>query len=389
MQADEPKPQPGPSHLKVVSLLDRSGLAERLAANPSGAVPSFVPIADLKRGEMAGYEVLLTFDGEGPQAPRAWSQGVHARHAGAVEAPLLTAALRCRENLPGSRFIAVSLSANGVLSEAVGAVLAGAGRLDRVVLIVTDDTQGADGFAVKRVLDAARDAGATIGVDETASGYASLKQVLALRPDFVRIGADFVVEIDRDHAKAAVVETLGSLASRIDAWVIAAGIPSGGELDVLRRLGVPLGQGPLFGEPRPDMGPLEGTAVRLIADSSPVPTAERTVAPLIEARPSIPWGAPIEDVADAFLDDPRHDVLVLVDDRSRPLALADRAALLRGEAYERPVMRITAGSPLKAVARRAAARPALERYHPLVACDRRGVYQGIVRIEQILDALAQ
>ena len=39
-------------------------------------------------------------------------------------------------------------------------------------------------------------------------------------------------------------------------------------------------------------------------------------------------------------------------------------------------MRITPTSPLKAVARRAAARPLLERFHPLVACDRRGVYLG-------------
>ena len=52
-------------------------------------------------------------------------------------------------------------------------------------------------------------------------------------------------------------------------------------------------------------------------------------------------------------------------------------------------MRITPTSPLKAVARRAAARPMLERFHPLVACDRRGVYLGLVRVEQLLDALAQ
>ena len=109
----------------------------------------------------------------------------------------------------------------------------------------------------------------------------------------------------------------------------------------------------------------------------------------MEARPAIPWGAPIEDLADTFLDDPRHDVLVLVDERSRPLALAERAALLRGEPYERPVMRITPSSPLKAAARRAAGRPVMERFHPLVVCDRRGVYLGIVRVEQLLDALAQ
>ncbi len=370
-------------------MLDRSGITERLAADADGVTTHFHPIVDLRRGDAAGYEAVLDFDGAGAQPPRAWSQGVHPRQAGAVEAPLLSAALGARERLPANCFLAISLSAHGVISEEAGAVLAAAGRLERVVLVVTDDSQGADPTAVRHVLDAARDAGATVGVDETASGYASLKQVLSLRPDFVRIGGDFVVEIDRDQAKAAVVETLASLASRIDSWVIASGVGCSGELDTLRRLGVPLGQGPLFGRPLPAMGPLEGRIVRLIKEAAPVPDGERTVGSLVEARPPIPWGAPIEDLADAFLDDPRHDVVVLVDERSRPLALAERAALLRGEPYERPVMRITPSSPLKAVARRAAARPVLERYHPLVACDRRGVYLGVVRVEQLLDALAQ
>ena len=389
MPADQPTPDPVPSHLKVVSLHDRSGIASRLADDPAAAVAWFQPIVDLKRGDAAGYEVLFDVGGGEPQPLRAWSQDVHPRQAGAVEGPLLKAALATRDRLPSGCFLAISLSAHGVLSDAVGDALAAAGRLERVVLVVTDDSQGADPHAVRRVLDAARDSGATVAVDETASGYASLKQVLSLRPDYVRIGPDFVVEIDRDQAKAAVVETLGSLASRIDSWVIATGIPGSGELDALRRLGVPLGQGPLFGRPLPRMGPVEGHVTRLIETAQPPPGDELTVAPLVEARPPVLWGAPIEDLADAFLDDPRHDVVVLVDERSRPLALAERAALLRGEPYERPVMRITPSSPLKAVARRAAARPVLERYHPLVACDRRGVYLGVVRVEQLLDALAR
>lgn len=389
MPIDEPELQTPPPSLKVVSLLDRAGLSARMASAPEQAVPWFVPVADLSRGEVAGYEVLIAFDdGQPPQAPRSWSQDVHGRQAGSVEGPMLAQALQTRDDLPPNTFLAVSLSAQGVVSEEVAAVLLEAGRLDRVLLVVTDDAHGSDGFAVRRALDAAREAGATVCVDETASGYASLKQVLGLRPDFVRIGADFVTDIDHDHAKAAVVETLGALASRIDAWVIAAGVPGAAELEALRRMGVPLAQGPYFGEPMTEMGPLPEAVRRRIAECAPPPTAERIVEPLVEPRPPVGWGAPIEDLADAFLDDPRHDVIVLVDERSRPLALAERAALLRGEPYERPVMRITPGSPLKAVARRAAARPALERYHPLVACDRRGVYLGVVRVEQLLDALA-
>jgi len=170
--------------------------------------------------------------------------------------------------------------------------------------------------------------------------------------------------------------------------VIAGGIPGRPELSALRRMGVELGMGPLFGAPAAAMGPLAETVAEAIRQASPPVPGGETVVGLVEARHAMPWGSTIEQVADAFLEDPLNDVIILVDEQARPLALAERAALMRGEPYERPVMRISPTSPLKAVARRAAARPWMERFHPLVACDRRGVYLGLVRIEQLLDALA-
>lgn len=382
-----PDRQPSRS-LKVVPFAD-GGVLARLQAETVRLHAAFHPIADVRRATVAGYEVALGLPGDPPEAPRVWSRSVHVGQAGAVEAPLLAAALSALDRLPEHAFLLVNLSVPGLLSAEVAETLGAAGRLERLVVVATGDTDSADANAVRSAVDAVRDHGASVAVDEAGSGYASLRQVLRLRPDFVRIGRDFVADIDRDEAKAAVVETVGHLASRMDSWVIAAGVTSTVELDMLARLDVPFVQGPLFGEGLEDMAPLSRAASAALRDAAPPSPSEPTVAGLVEARPAIPWGAPIEDLADTFLDDPRHDVLVLIDERSRPLALAERAALLRGEPYERPVMRVTISSPLKTVARRAAARPVMERFHPLVVCDRRGVYLGIVRVEQILDALAQ
>ena len=377
------------SHLRVVDLRDPSGTLGRLEAAPDRLRVAFSPLADLGRGVIAGYEVLIGAPGEEPAAPRAWSADVHPDAAGRLEAVLVRRALAERERLPANTFLLVTVSSAGLRSDELLQVLRGAGRLERVVLVVGDDTAAEEARGVRQAIDAVREAGGTVAVDETGSGYASLRAVLSLRPDFVRVGGDFVFELDRDQAKAAVVETLGALASRIDAWMIAGGITAPAELGALRRMGVPIGQGPLIGPPMDLMGPLPPAVAEEIRKATPPAEAAETVAPLIEARPALPWGGPLEDVADAFLEDPRADVVVLVDERNRPLALAERAALLRGEPFERPVMRITPTSPLKAVARRAVARPLLERFHPLVACDPRGVYLGVVRVEQLLDALAR
>jgi EAL domain-containing protein (putative c-di-GMP-specific phosphodiesterase class I) len=379
---DDPQPsRETPAHrLRVVDLHDRSGLLAEVERRPETVVPRFCAVGDLRRGVAAGYEVLLAIDGRDPASPYAWSQQIHPRSAGRLEARLVRRALAEREHLPDETFLMVNVSATALRSDELAGVFAQAGRLERTVIVVSDEARGEDALEVRQALDRVREAGGRIAVDETGSGYASLRQVLAIRPDFVRIGRAFVSEIDRDQAKAAVVESLGALASRIDASVIAAGVPGRAELASLRRMGIPLGQGPFVGAPAVLMGALSEPVAAAIRQASPPSEPAQTVAGLVEARPALPWGGSLEDIADAFLEDPRHDIVVLVDERNRPLAMAERAALLRGEPFERPVMRITPTSPLKAVARRAVARPLMERFHPLVACDRRGVYLGIVRV---------
>jgi EAL domain-containing protein (putative c-di-GMP-specific phosphodiesterase class I) len=377
------------SHLRVVDLHDPAGTLGRLEADPGSLRVAFSPLADLGRGVVAGYEVLVGAPGEAPAAPRRWSDDVHPDAAGRLESVLVRRALAERERLPAGTFLLVTVSSAGLRSAELVQAIRDAGRLERVVLVVGDDTAADEALAVRQAIEAVREAAGTVAVDETGSGYASLRAVLSLRPDYVRIGGDFVLEVDRDQAKAAVVETLAALASRIDARLIAGGIVAPAELSALRRMGVPLGQGPLIGAPTDRVGPLPPAVTEAIRAASPPLEPAGTVAPLVEARPALRWGGALEDLADAFLEDPRADVVVLVDERNRPLALAERAALLRGEPFERPVMRITPTSPLKAVARRAVARPLLERFHPLVACDPRGVYLGVVRVEQLLDALAR
>ena len=56
--------------------------------------------------------------------------------------------------------------------------------------------------------------------------------------------------IDVDRGQKAVVSALVGLAAHMDARLVASGIASVGEQNVLIDLGVEFGQGPLLGEPR-------------------------------------------------------------------------------------------------------------------------------------------
>src|SRR3954469_23554357 len=127
------------SHLRVVPLHDRSGLLERVGSQPDSIRTRFAPIADLKGGVAAGYEVLLSVGGDEALAPRRWSQEVHTQVVGQLEAALVCAALTARERLPTDAQLAINVSAGALRSADLRSVLGDAGSLEQVTVMVTED----------------------------------------------------------------------------------------------------------------------------------------------------------------------------------------------------------------------------------------------------------
>jgi EAL domain-containing protein (putative c-di-GMP-specific phosphodiesterase class I) len=91
--------------------------------------------------------------------------------------------------------------------------------------------------------------GVRIAVDDTGAGFASLRHVLDLRPDIIKLDIGLVRGIDRDEHRAGVARMLLEFSRGIDARVIAEGVETPAERDTLLRLGASLGQGYLFGRP--------------------------------------------------------------------------------------------------------------------------------------------
>lgn len=373
----------------MVSLAE-GGLASRLEREPLAL--AYRPVADLEAAEVVGYEVLIGSAREldDPRdTPAGWSRQGHAAQAGRVEARLVRAALTARGEVPGEAFLLVKVSTRALLGSELPEAFDAAGDLRRVVVALSDDADPADTAAVGKSVDRLRTAGARFAVDDTGTGYASLEQLVRLRPDLVRVGETFTAEVDRDPARSAVIEALVAVASRIDAQVICAEVPGVPELHALMRVGVPLAQGPVLGEaPDLEMGGLRCEANAAIVSGRISRPGRRTVNHAIERLEPLEDGMSTGDIADRFLADPRHDTLVSIDLERRPVALLDRAALLRGEPYETTPMTVEPNAPLSEVARRATSRPSDERLRPLVVCDPHGRYVGIVRIERLLEALA-
>lgn len=88
-----------------------------------------------------------------------------------------------------------------------------------------------------------------LAVDDAGAGFASLRHIAELRPDYVKLDMGLVRRIDRDPARQALVAGMVHYALQSGCTLIGEGIETENERRVLRRLGVGFGQGYLLGRP--------------------------------------------------------------------------------------------------------------------------------------------
>lgn len=93
--------------------------------------------------------------------------------------------------------------------------------------------------------------GFRIALDDTGVAYGSLEAIMELAPDFIKVDLSLVRGIDTDPPRQELLRALHTVALKLNARVIAEGIETSEELATIRSLGIPLGQGFLFGRPAP------------------------------------------------------------------------------------------------------------------------------------------
>jgi EAL domain-containing protein (putative c-di-GMP-specific phosphodiesterase class I) len=96
-----------------------------------------------------------------------------------------------------------------------------------------------------------RNLGIKVALDDTGAGYAGLEAVMELAPDYIKIDISLVRSVDTDTGRRVLIQALQDISGVIGAKVIAEGIETQAELDTVRRMGVPYGQGYLLGRPVP------------------------------------------------------------------------------------------------------------------------------------------
>lgn len=104
----------------------------------------------------------------------------------------------------------------------------------------------------RRLLDRVeglREAGVRIALDDIGYGHSSLEALILLEPEVIKVDRALVNGIHSDRARRRAFESLLRVVGTWQGEVVAEGVESPRDLEVLRDLEVPFAQGFLFGQP--------------------------------------------------------------------------------------------------------------------------------------------
>ena len=230
---------------------DDEGLPERadvlgLLARTDTAM-ALQPVVDLASGAVVGHEALARFQGRVPterwfRSAGLWGLGHE------LERLTLALALRELEHLPGDAFLAVNASPAALHDEDIRRQLLDS-ELSRVVVEITEHDAVNDYDQTRRVLAELRREGARIAVDDVGAGFASLRHVLLLQPDVIKLDWALTRDVHENATQQTIVASVVAFANEVGAVVLAEGIEVAEQIPPLITAGVTLGQGWHLGIP--------------------------------------------------------------------------------------------------------------------------------------------
>ena len=296
----------------------------------------FQPIVNCQAGTILGYEALS----RGPQdsilhsPAELFKAAAEFQHLAALE-------VMCRQksvqnfiykNLPGVLFINVSPMALIDPDYPRGKTIQLLADYDiapsNIVIEISEKYPMDNLDVLAKNLDYYRSLGFKTAIDDLGAGYSDLRLWSTLRPDFVKIDRHFINNIDHESVNREIVRGIVELSKGLGCQIIAEGIETVEEMDVVQDLGIELCQG--FFLARPDADP-----ITCIGENSFIKTKIHQVLPkYIETAFSlctfvtpVTPETPVADVWELFTQKQLYSSLPVVSN-GKPIGLIHRSKIL-------------------------------------------------------------
>lgn len=232
------------------------------------------PVVDLLTGRCTSLEALARFPAPigSPDVAFATAEQVGLRSQ--LETLAASKALALLPLLAPDQALAINLSPDVAL-ELAASMSCRDLPWSRLILEMTEHAAVESYAAIRNRLQPLRERGLRLAIDDAGAGFASLRHIVELRPDIIKIDRSLIDGVVHDLARRSVVTNFVLLALDIGAVVVAEGVETQAELETVSALGVDAIQGYLIGRPSSDAADLarwmSGTALLPTAGACPLP----------------------------------------------------------------------------------------------------------------------
>jgi diguanylate cyclase len=234
------------------------------AARRGEIVVDFQPIVELATGRIESYEALARWRHPergliGPSVfiPEAEATGdivligEHVLRTACTQLSLWRA-IAPHEGLRVTvNFSPVQLAVANI-AEVVAGILAETGLPgSALTLEITEGVFIAAGAIQRRNLEALHELGLRIALDDFGTGYSALSYLKRFPVDVIKVDRCFLDGLETDHRDAALMRAILAIGTGMDLEVVAEGVETRAQRELLRLSGCTWGQGFLFAEPLP------------------------------------------------------------------------------------------------------------------------------------------
>lgn len=248
------------------------------ALNQGDIVPFFQPIVNLQDGQLTGFEVLARWQrsdqGMVPPdkfVPMAENLGRITDLTESVLAKSLIAAKAWDQRLT----LSINVTAKQIVDFGLPSMIAALLKQHnwpskRLIVEVTEDSLVEDFVCASIVIEALREQGIKVALDDFGAGYSSFSHLSSLTFDRLKIDRKFVRDLADNKEDRTIVKSIIGMSQNLNIETVAEGIETAEAGKQLARMGCPLGQGYHYSKPVPS------SAAAALIDQLGVSQAGRT-----------------------------------------------------------------------------------------------------------------
>jgi EAL domain-containing protein (putative c-di-GMP-specific phosphodiesterase class I) len=210
---------------------------------------AYQPIYDLRTNRLAGLECLSRFNTDPRRPPDAWfAAAAEVGMSVELELAAIRTALLALPLVPADAYLAVNCSPQTILDSGLADLLH-AVEMSRLVLEITEHDYIEDYPPLLAALAPLRALGVRVAIDDAGAGYASLRHVLHIQPELIKLDISLTRNIDSDPKRRALASALIAFARETQARIVAEGVETETELRTLKQLGAGCAQGYFLARP--------------------------------------------------------------------------------------------------------------------------------------------